>query len=88
MLQKKRHSSAQIKELWLFFFILGLVMLNYPFLLIFDKINLFFGFPLSVLYILLGWPLSIVVIYFFSRSLNFDQDKTEEVSRSDQGSSI
>jgi hypothetical protein len=32
--------------------------------------------------------LSIVVIYFFSRSLNFDQDKTEEVSRSDQGSSI
>ena len=88
MLPKKRHSSAQIKELWLFFFILGLVMLNYPFLLIFDKINLFFGFPLSVLYILFGWPLSIVVIYFFSRSLNFDQDQTEEVSRSDQGSSI
>ena len=85
-LKKQKHSPAQIKEMWLFFFLLGLVMLNYPFLLIFDKISLFLGFPVSVLYLLVGWPLSIIVIYFFSRGLNFGEDQGEETPRSDQGS--
>ena len=78
----KRRSSAELKEAWLFFFLLGLVMLNYPFLIIFDKIYLIYRIPLSVLYLLLGWPLSILVIYFFSRSLSFE-DKGDTSPRSD-----
>ncbi|AMV72493.1 hypothetical protein JCM30471_10110 [Desulfuromonas carbonis] len=65
------HSDNQprLREAWVLFFILGVVMLNYPFLQIFNKTTTFFGIPLLILYFLLGWPASILVIYLFSRSL-------------------
>lgn len=63
-------SSSQFKEAWVIFFILGIIMINYPFIHIFNKdINLF-GIPLLVLYFLLGWPLSILVIYLFTRRVS------------------
>ncbi len=57
------------REAWILCFILGVVMLNYPFLHIFNKLTPIFGIPLLVLYFLVGWPLSILVIYLFSRTL-------------------
>jgi hypothetical protein len=83
---QKQDPSPPITEMWWFFFLLGLVMLNYPFLIIFDKIYLLFGIPLSVVYLLVGWPLSIVVIYLFSRGMTFEEDQPGDTSRSDQGS--
>lgn len=59
--------SSQFKEAWVIFFILGIIMINYPFIHIFNKSDTLFGIPLLVLYFLLGWPLSILVIYLFTR---------------------
>jgi hypothetical protein len=80
----RKRSPSQLKEAWLFFFILGLVMLNYPFLVIFNKVILFFGIPLPVLYFFIGWPLSILVIYFFSRGLGLEDEQLEDIADSDQ----
>lgn len=58
-----------MKESWVIFFILGLIMLNYPFLNIFNKPDLFLGFPLLLIYIIGGWAISIIVIYLFTISI-------------------
>lgn len=79
----KKRSPSQLKEAWLFFFILGLVMLNYPFLVIFNKVILFFSIPLPVLYFFIGWPLSILVIYFFSRGLGGADEQAEDAANSE-----
>lgn len=73
---------VRIKEGWGAFCILGVIMLNYPFIHIFNKPQeVIFGFPLMVLYLLIGWPISIFVIYLFSRFLvvpeNGDQADNE-----------
>ena len=84
----KKLSPSQLKEAWLFFFLLGLVMLNYPFLVIFNKAILFFNIPLPVLYFFIGWPLSILVIYFFSRGLVLEDEQPEDAADRDQGKSL
>lgn len=58
-----------MKESWVIFFILGLIMLDYPFLHIFNKPDIFFGFPLMLIYIIGGWAVSILVIYLFTVSI-------------------
>jgi len=67
------------REAWGACFLLGVVMLNYPFLEIFNKLVLVFGIPLPILYLLIGWPFSIGVIYLFTRHFDFNsaagQDK-------------
>lgn len=55
-----------LKDAWVIWFVLGVVMLNYPFMHIFNKGILIFGVPLVVLYFFIGWPVSIFVIYLFS----------------------
>ncbi len=62
--------ASQFKEAWVIFFILGIIMINYPFIHIFNKSDTLFGIPLLVLYFILGWPLSILVIYLFTRHLS------------------
>jgi hypothetical protein len=59
-------SPLRLREAWVIFFFLGVVMLNYPFMEIFNKDVRIFGIPLLVLYLLIGWPLSIVIVYLFS----------------------
>lgn len=58
------------KDAWLAFFVLGIIMLNYPFIVICNKTTPVFGIPMLVLYFLVGWPLSIIVILIFSRSIS------------------
>ena len=63
-------NQPRLREAWVLFFTLGVVMLNYPLLHIFNKPVTVLGIPLLVLYFMAGWPLSIFVIYLFSKTLN------------------
>lgn len=62
----KKERKLPLKDAWVIWFLLGVVMINYPFLHIFNKDILVFGIPLTVLYFYIGWPVSIFVIYLFS----------------------
>jgi len=54
------------------------VMLNFPFLHIFNKDVLVFGLPLIIIYLFVGWPISILVIYLFSVSLSATTQTSED----------
>lgn len=73
---KKPPTTSHLREAWVLFFFLGAVMLNYPFLQVVNKTSTILGIPLLVLYFLLGWPASIVVIYLFSRRLTNEHHAT------------
>ena len=64
-----------LKDAWVIWFVLGVVMLNYPFMHIFNKSILIFGVPLIILYFFIGWPVSIFVIYLFSIYMGRDSDQ-------------
>ncbi|HXE96564.1 MAG TPA: hypothetical protein VN642_09175 [Dongiaceae bacterium] len=68
----------QLRESWLIFFILGLIMLTFPFLHIFNRPILLFGFPLLFLYLTVGWLISIVVIYLFMIANRHEDKPTDE----------
>lgn len=70
VVSSKNPDNSHIREAWAIFFILGVIMLNFPFIHIFNKATTILGFPLLILYFFLGWPLSIVVIYLFCRRLD------------------
>jgi len=70
----KGRNNKPLHEAWVIFFSLGVVMLNYPFLHIFNKDTPIFGIPLLVVYLMVGWPLSIVVVYVFSVYLGKEID--------------
>ncbi len=55
-----------IREAWILCLILGLIMINFPFVQIFNTEQLIFGIPILVLYFFIGWPVSIAVIWFFA----------------------
>ena len=83
----KDHNPAHLKEAWVFCFLLGVVMINYPILHIFNKSTTLFGIPTLILYFYIGWPASILVIYLFVRNFagnshntptTIDQDGEEE----------
>lgn len=72
----------QLPESWIIFFILGIIMMTFPFLDIFNKPVLLFGMPLLFLYLTAGWIISIIVIYLFmlaSRHENKNTDEKNEV---------
>ncbi|MGK2906149.1 MAG: hypothetical protein ACSLFH_07380 [Desulfuromonadales bacterium] len=84
----KSERKLPLRDAWVIWFILGVVMLNYPFLHIFNKDVLFFGIPLTILYFYIGWPVSIFIIYLFSIYLvrstperNAPKDKQENKRR-------
>ena len=60
----------QLRESWVIFFILGIIMLNFPFLHIFNKSDTLFCFPLLFIYFTVGWAFSIFVIYLFTLAVN------------------
>ncbi len=75
----KMERKLPSKDAWIIWFVLGVIMLNYPFLHIFNKNVLIFGMPLTILYFFIGWPISILVIYLFSIHLDKQMDhKTTE----------
>ena len=64
----------KLKDSWVVCFVLGLVMMNYPFVSIFNKASLCFGIPLLYLYFSGGWLFSIFIVYLFSRAANHDSE--------------
>lgn len=62
-----KRDNLFLREAWRLFFFLGIILINFPFVKIFDKPLLIGGIPLLLLYFLIGWPLSILVILIFSR---------------------
>lgn len=59
----------QLQESWIIFFIMGIIMMTFPFLNIFNKPVTLLGFPLMFVYLTVGWAFSIFVIYLFMRAL-------------------
>lgn len=68
----KADRRLKLKDAWVICFVLGLVMMNYPFLSIFNKGTLSLGIPLLYLYLLVGWVFSIIIVYLFSRAASRD----------------
>jgi hypothetical protein len=68
----------QLRESWVIFFVLGNVMLNFPFMKIFNQPTTVMGLPLMYLYFTVGWAISIGVIYLFVSSV--EPDSTDHQS--------
>ncbi|MBL0225693.1 MAG: hypothetical protein IPQ16_09005 [Geobacteraceae bacterium] len=64
----------QLRESWVIFFIMGIIMLNFPFLNIFNKSDAILGIPLLFLYFTVGWAISIFVIYLFTLAIRQSPD--------------
>jgi hypothetical protein len=64
----------RLKDTWVILFVLGLIMMNYPFISIFNKPRRLFGIPLFYLYLQGGWFVSIVIAYLFARSVSNGKD--------------
>ncbi len=58
----------RLKDSWIIFFITGTIMLNFPFLGIFNRSVDIAGFPLLFIYLMIGWLFSILVIYTFTKA--------------------
>ncbi len=66
-----------LRESWIIFFILGIIMLNYPFIHIFNKHVTFMSIPLLYFYIIGGWFVSILVILLFTRSIKPESSRDD-----------
>lgn len=55
-------------ELWILLFVLGIVLLNWPFLSL-VKTSIVFGYPLILIYLAGIWLAIIFVVYFFEREV-------------------
>jgi len=71
----------QLRESWIIFFILGIIMMNFPFLHIFNKPVLLFGVPLLFLYLTAGWLISIIVIYLFVVANRHEIKSSDEINK-------
>jgi hypothetical protein len=60
-------SATRLRQLWLAMFVLGSMLINFPFISIFDRNVLVLGVPLLYVYFFLGWFASICVVFVYSR---------------------
>ena len=63
---------GRFSEFWLALFFTGMLLINFPFVSIFDKPVFIFGIPLLYVYLIVGWLCSIIVIYIFTKRLKDD----------------
>jgi hypothetical protein len=68
----------QLRESWVIFFTLGIIMMTFPFLHIFNKPIMLLGLPLLFLYLIYGWVVSIIVIYLFMIASRHENKPTDE----------
>ena len=68
----------QLQESWIIFFIMGIIMMNFPFLHIFNKPVTLLEFPLMFIYLTAGWAFSIFIIYLFMRASRSHNPSSEE----------
>ena len=69
----KQPQGSSTREAWILCLILGIIMLNFPFIQIFNSGKFLLGVPVLVVYFFIGWPLSILVIYLFTFQLGHDE---------------
>ncbi|KAB0669761.1 hypothetical protein F6V30_13280 [Oryzomonas sagensis] len=69
-LRHKLLRRLQFRESWVIFFVAGFIMMNFPFLHIFNKPGTIFGYPFMFLYFYLGWAASIFIIYLFTLAVS------------------
>lgn len=78
----KTTDSTSTREAWVLCLILGVIMLNFPFLQIFNTASTLFGIPILVLYFFIGWPVSILIIFLFvnrlQREETIESDSTQD----------
>jgi hypothetical protein len=77
-MRRRLLQRLQLPESWVIFFIMGIIMMNFPFLHIFNKPDTIFGFPLIFLYFFIGWAVSIFVIYLFTLAVGSSDEKHQE----------
>ena len=78
----KDSQGNSTREAWILCLILGIIMINFPFIHIFNKDQLIFGIPTLVLYFFFGWPASILVTWFFARRIDSAvEESTDETER-------
>ena len=63
-------TRLRLRESWIIFFVLGVIMMNYPFISIFNKPVRLLEIPLLYLYLQVGWAISIFVIWLFNKATN------------------
>jgi hypothetical protein len=74
---QKLLKRLRVKESWVIFFILGIIMMNFPFIHIFHKPRvLVAGMPVLFLYLYIGWLISIIVIYVFIKAIDLRGDNS------------
>jgi hypothetical protein len=70
-------AKLRLRESWIIFFILGLVMLNYPFIHIFSKTTTIMDIPVLYHYLQLGWLASILVVLVFRKAIDIVDQNIE-----------
>jgi len=68
----------RLKESWVIFFILGIIMMNFPFVSIFNKKAFVFHIPLLYHYLMIGWLASIFVIFLFTKAVDVSERDEDE----------
>jgi len=76
----KDHQGDSTKEAWILCLILGIILINFPFIHIFNNERTIFGIPPLVLYFYIGWPASIVVTWLFVRQMNKESKTLDDQS--------
>ena len=66
-------TRLRFRESWIIFFVLGAIMMNYPFISIFNKPTRLFDIPMLYLYLQVGWVISIFVIWLFNKANAHDE---------------
>lgn len=67
-----------LREVWVIFFVLGIIMMNYPFIHVFHKPRiLIFGMPVLFIYLYLGWLVSIIIIYLFAKAIGLREENNK-----------
>ncbi len=74
----KTPNTTSTREAWILCLILGIIMLNFPFLQIFNTDRSIFGIPILIFYFFIGWPISILVIILFVNRLQQEEDDKDE----------
>lgn len=67
-------NTTSTREAWVLCLVLGAIMLNFPFLQIFNTGRSLFDIPILIFYFFLGWPISIAVIFIFVQRLQREED--------------
>jgi len=61
--------KSKREKFWIFIGILSFVLINYPFLHIFDRDALLIGIPMLVFYLFGFWILAIAFLYIYAHFL-------------------